>query len=108
MACKTKHFYILNSFLSINIALLIVVSIYRYLKKYKQKQNYLLPHYLTDKNFTRIRLGSCNFLLMAKTLAFHNVLMHSNSVVDMNRNYYYNIALEKGSHEDKVSTYLFK
>ena len=45
---------------------------------------------------------------MAKTLAFHNVLMHSNSVVDMNRNYYYNIALEKGSHEDKVSTYLFK
>ena len=38
IACKTKHLYTLIAFLLITIALLIAVSIYCYLIKYKSKQ----------------------------------------------------------------------
>ena len=41
--CKTQNFYILLAFLLITIALLIAVNIYRYLRKYRAKQKYLLP-----------------------------------------------------------------
>ena len=41
--CETKYFYILITFLLIIIALLIAVSIYCYLIKYKSKQKHLLP-----------------------------------------------------------------
>ena len=40
---KTQNFYILLAFLSITIALLIAVSIYYYLIKYRVKRKYLLP-----------------------------------------------------------------
>ena len=39
--CKTKNFYILLTFLLVIIALLIAVSIYCYLMKYKAKQKHL-------------------------------------------------------------------
>ena len=42
--CKTKNVYILLIFLLITIALLINVSIYCYLIKYKSKQKHLLPY----------------------------------------------------------------
>ena len=45
--CKTKKFYILLAFLVITIVLLIAVTIYCYLIKYKEKQKHLLPHYIT-------------------------------------------------------------
>ena len=41
--CKTKNFYILVVFLLITISLLIAVSIYCDLIKYKAKQKHLLP-----------------------------------------------------------------
>ena len=46
--CETKSFYILLAFLLITIALLIAVSIYCYLIKYKSKQKHLLPFYITN------------------------------------------------------------
>ena len=38
--CKTQSFYIFFAFLSITIALLIALSIYCYLIKYRAKQNH--------------------------------------------------------------------
>ena len=48
-ACKTQNFYILLYFLSINIALLIAVSIYCYLIKYQAKQKHLLTFHVTNR-----------------------------------------------------------
>ena len=47
---KTKIFYILLVFLLITIVLLIAVSIYCYLIKYKSKQKYLLPFHAQIMN----------------------------------------------------------
>ena len=49
IACKTRQFYILRTFLLLTIALLIVVSIYFYLIKYQAKQKHLLPYHVTNK-----------------------------------------------------------
>ena len=38
VTCKTQNFYVLLAFLLITVALLIVVSIYCYLIKYRAKQ----------------------------------------------------------------------
>ena len=38
--CKTQDFYILFAFLLVTLVLLIAVSIYRYLTKYRAKQNH--------------------------------------------------------------------
>ena len=46
--CETKSIYILLAFLLIAIALLIAVSIFFYLRKYKAKQKHLLPFYGTN------------------------------------------------------------
>ena len=46
--CKMRSFYILIAFLLITIALLIAVSIYSYLIKYKAKQKYLLSFHFTN------------------------------------------------------------
>ena len=43
--CKTQNFYILLAFLLITIALLIAVSIYCYLIKYRAKQKHFLLFY---------------------------------------------------------------
>ena len=45
ITCKTQNFYILLAFVLITIALLIAVSIYCYLIKYRAK--YLLPFHNT-------------------------------------------------------------
>ena len=48
--CDTQNFYILLAFLLIAIALLITVSIYCYLIKYRVKQKHSLPfHVKSDK-----------------------------------------------------------
>ena len=52
--CKTKNFYILLAFLLITIALLISVSIYCYLIKYKAKQKHLLPFYVTNNKLKEV------------------------------------------------------
>ena len=43
VACKTQNFYIFLAFLLITIALLLGVSIYCYLIKYRAKPKHLLP-----------------------------------------------------------------
>ena len=58
--CKTKIFYTFFDFLLITTALLIAVSIYYYLMKYKAKQKHLLPCYITKKQI--------------KTFCFNNIL----------------------------------
>ena len=52
--CKTKNFYILLAFLLVAIALLIAVSIYYYLIKYKAKQKHLLPYYITNNELKKV------------------------------------------------------
>ena len=52
--CETKAFYILLAFLLITVALLIVVSIYCYLIKYKAKQKHLLPFYVTKNELKKV------------------------------------------------------
>ena len=46
--CKTQNFYILLAFLLITISLLIAVSIYCYLIKYRAIQKHLLPFHVTN------------------------------------------------------------
>ena len=46
--CKTQSFYILPVFSLIIIVLLIAVSIYFYLIKYRAKQKHLLPFHVTN------------------------------------------------------------
>ena len=52
--CETKSFYILLAFLLITTALMIAVSIYSYLIKYKAKQKYLLPFYVTNNELKEV------------------------------------------------------
>ena len=54
VACKIQNFYILIAFLLITIALLIVVSIYCYLKNYRVKQKDLLPVEVTNNELKEI------------------------------------------------------
>ena len=56
--CKTKDFYILLAFFLITITLLIAVSIYYYLIKYKSKQKHLLPYYFTNNNFKKFYINN--------------------------------------------------
>ena len=46
--CETKSVYILLAFLLIAVSLLIVVSFYCHLIKYKANQKHLLPFYVTN------------------------------------------------------------
>ena len=54
VACKMQNFYILLSFLSITIALLIAISVYCFLIKYRGKQKHLLPFHFTNKKLREI------------------------------------------------------
>ena len=53
------NFYILRAFLLIAIALLIDVSIYCYLMKYKANQKDLLPYYITNDKLKRFYINKC-------------------------------------------------
>ena len=52
--CKRQNFYIVLEFLLITIALLIAVSGYCYLIKYRGKQRHLLPFHFTNKKLKEI------------------------------------------------------
>ena len=58
VTCKTQSFYILFAFLLIIIALLIAVSIYCYLIKYRAKN--LLPFHDTNNKLNTICIDSIN------------------------------------------------
>ena len=49
-----QNFYILLAFLLITIALLIAVSIYCYLIKYRAKQKHLLPFHVTNSELKEV------------------------------------------------------
>ena len=51
---KVQNFYILIVFLLITIALLIAVSIYCYLIKYRAKQKHLLPFHDTNNELKQV------------------------------------------------------
>ena len=51
---KTQNFYILLAFLLITIALLIAISIYCYLIKYRAKQKHFLPFDITNNELKEI------------------------------------------------------
>ena len=53
-ACKTQNFYIFLEFLLIPIALLIAVSIYCYLIKFRAKQKHLLLFNFTNNKLEEI------------------------------------------------------
>ena len=51
-------------------------------------------------NYARNKVNSYDFLFLEKTLAFHNVIIHINSVANKDQyHYYYNTFLEKCSDE---------
>ena len=52
--CKTQYFYILLAFLSVTIALLIAVSIYCYLRKYRAIKKHLLAFHVTSNKLTEV------------------------------------------------------
>ena len=52
--CKTQNLYIVLAFLLITIALLITVSIYCFLIKYRGKQNHLLPFLITNNDLREV------------------------------------------------------
>ena len=52
--CKTENFYNLLAFLLITIVLLIPVSIYCHLMKYRAKEKYLLPFHNTNNKLKEI------------------------------------------------------
>ena len=52
--CKKQNFYILLVFLLITLALLMVVSIYCYLIKYRAKQKHLLPFHATNNEIKEV------------------------------------------------------
>ena len=52
--CKTKSVYILLAFLLITISLLIAVSIFCYLIKYKAQQKHLLSFYFKNNKLNKI------------------------------------------------------
>ena len=52
--CKTQNFYILVAFLLITVALLIPVSIYCYLIKYRAKKKHLSPFHDTNSELKQV------------------------------------------------------
>ena len=52
--CKTKRFCILSVFLLITIALLIAISVYCYLIKYRAKQKHLLPFCIANNKLKNV------------------------------------------------------
>ena len=58
IAFKTQSFYILLAFLLITITLLMFVSIYCYLIKYRAKQKHLLPFH--DTKLKKFCVGCIN------------------------------------------------
>ena len=52
--CKMQNFYLLLAFLLITIELLIAVSIYCYLIKYRVKQKHLLPFHFKNNELKEI------------------------------------------------------
>ena len=59
-----------------------------------------------NHNFGRIKIDSYNSLLIKKILTFHVIILIK-SVVNKNKNNYYNILLEKGLYKDKSDTQNF-
>ena len=58
--CKMLNFYILLAFLLITFALLIAVSIYCYLIKYRAKQKHLLPFHFTNNKLKKFYIDNIN------------------------------------------------
>ena len=54
ITCKIQNFYILLAFLLITLALLMAVSIYYYLIKYRAKQKHLLRFHNTNNELKEL------------------------------------------------------
>ena len=65
VTCKTQNFYVLLAFLLITVALLIVVSIYCYLIKYRAKQKHLSPFH--DTKLEQVYINSTNWKWVIKS-----------------------------------------
>ena len=61
-----------------------------------------------NHNFGKIRIDSCNSLLIEQILTFHNIIILIKSDFNKNKNSCcYNIFLEKGLYKDKSDTRYF-
>ena len=65
ITCKTQNFYVLLAFLLITVALLIVVSIYCYLIKYRAKQKHLPPFH--DTKLKQVYINNTNWKWVIKS-----------------------------------------
>ena len=52
--CQTQRFYVSLAFFLITVVLLIDISIYCYLIKYRAKQNHLLPFHITNDKLKQV------------------------------------------------------
>ena len=67
----------------------------RYLITIKSGITYIISRY-----FAKIKVDSCDSLLVEKTLILHNVIIHIKSVLNKDKNhYYYKMFLEKYSNQ---------
>ena len=57
--CKMQNFYVFRDFLLITIALLIAVSIFCYLIKYRAKQKHLLPFHDKNNKLRKFYINKC-------------------------------------------------
>ena len=80
----------------------------RYVTSVKSDIRYVISH-----NYPKIKVYSCDSLLLEKTLIFHKVIQLIKSVFNKNQNrYYYNIFFKKGLYQSPkkmvVNKFLYK
>ena len=91
----------------------LVLFCYRLFNKICDKIRYLINKKsdITNSinyNFAKIRIGSYNTLSIKKTITFHKVITLIKSVINKNKNKYYNnILLEKCSYKYKYKKQYF-
>ena len=62
-----------------------------------------------NHDFARIRIETCNSLLIEKILIFHKFIILIKSIVNKNKNHYcYNIFLEKGLYKGRSDIWYFQ
>ena len=79
-ACKTQNFCILLSFLLITMALLITISIYCYLVKYRAKQKNLLPFH--DTKLKQVYVDKMNWKWVIKS-KIYSTYYFFNDIIDI-------------------------
>ena len=97
---KQKKIYISVVFLLITIVLLIAVSIYCYLIKYKSKQKHLLPHYVTNDKLINDKLKDIDSIDALKEIDIkHHTCYYFDDIIRIEDLIIDNISTDKKPYE---------